>query len=80
LDAKNEEFNPECIFLGLPHNESACSYDWSSVQQSNVISDEHDLNCGPQSSHAVPNGGFRLAGACAYSILTRPYSGTSDLL
>jgi len=80
LDAIYEEFDPERFFLGLSYYEPACSYDWTSVQQSNVISHKHELDCCPHSSHAFASGGFRLAGACAHSIPTRPYPGTSDLL
>lgn len=76
MDAPHEESDPERILLGLSDHEPASSDDRPSVQQSNAIGHEYVFDRSSQSHHTDDGGVFRLAGACAHSILTRHNSGT----
>lgn len=75
MDAAHEELDPERVLLGLSHHESARGHDRSSVQQPNAVGHEHDLDRGPQHSHADFSGGFRLASPRAHSVPARNHPG-----
>lgn len=74
--AAYEEFDPERVFLGLSHHESASGHDRPSLQQPKAFGHKHDLNRGVEHNHALLSGGFRLAGARVHPVLARSHSGT----